>query len=77
MSIALKPETIRLIDWAAITEDLDRQGWSVLPRLISEADCDAAAALYDAKRVSAAGSSWRAMVSGAGNIAISPTLCPR
>ncbi|WP_206243946.1 2OG-Fe(II) oxygenase [Novosphingobium terrae] len=47
MSIALKPETIRLIDWAAITEDLDRQGWSVLPRLISEADCDAAAALYD------------------------------
>jgi uncharacterized protein len=37
------------IDWAGVSADLDAQGWAVLPGLIGDADCDAVAALYDAK----------------------------
>jgi len=34
-------------DWTAITAALDTQGWAVLPRLLSTAQCDATAARYD------------------------------
>lgn len=37
------------IDWTAVTADLDAQGWAVLPRLLSPAECDETAALYDAE----------------------------
>jgi len=39
-------ERIASFDWADIRAGLDRQGWAVLPGLLSEAECDAAAALY-------------------------------
>lgn len=35
------------LDWPGVTEDLDAQGWAVLPKLLSGAECDAVAALYD------------------------------
>ncbi len=34
-------------DWRHIAAELDEQGWALLPGLISEADCDRIAALYD------------------------------
>ncbi|WP_332816893.1 2OG-Fe(II) oxygenase [Sphingopyxis sp.] len=33
-------------DWSAITAALDREGWAVLPGLLSDGECDAVAALY-------------------------------
>ena len=37
------------IDWATVSADLDAQGWAVLAGLMSDADCDRIAALYDFK----------------------------
>ena len=34
-------------DWTAASEALDTQGWAVLPRLLTPAECEATAALYD------------------------------
>lgn len=34
------------VDWNGIGADLDAQGWAMLPGLLSEAECDAMAALY-------------------------------
>jgi hypothetical protein len=34
-------------DWDRMTVDLDRQGWSVLPGLLTAGDCEALAGLYD------------------------------
>ncbi|HEX4198914.1 MAG TPA: 2OG-Fe(II) oxygenase [Caulobacteraceae bacterium] len=36
-----------LIDWRAVSADLDAQGWARLPALLSDAECDAVTALYD------------------------------
>ncbi|MDF0545920.1 2OG-Fe(II) oxygenase [Sphingobium sp. H39-3-25] len=33
-------------DWTTVGDDLDRQGWAVLPKLLSGAECDALAGLY-------------------------------
>ncbi|ARS27524.1 hypothetical protein KC8_09495 [Sphingomonas sp. KC8] len=38
---------IATIDWAAVATDLDRQGWAVLPALLSAAECTAMAGRYD------------------------------
>jgi len=35
------------VGWAAVSADLDRHGWAVLPGLIGDGDCNAIAALYD------------------------------
>ena len=35
------------LDWAAVLADLDAQGWAVLPGLLTWAECDAVAGLYD------------------------------
>jgi hypothetical protein len=35
------------IDWKTVSSDLDAQGWSVVPKLIMDTDCDAVTALYD------------------------------
>ncbi len=35
------------IDWTAALADLDLQGWAVLPRLLTGAECDGVAGLYD------------------------------
>jgi hypothetical protein len=34
------------IDWAHVATELDAQGWVVLPKLLSPAECDAVAGLY-------------------------------
>lgn len=34
-------------DWSAVTAALDTQGWAVLPGLLTPAECEATAALYD------------------------------
>lgn len=34
-------------DWPAVAAALDRDGWAVLPRLLSDDACDATAALYE------------------------------
>jgi hypothetical protein len=34
-------------DWRRIAAELDEQGWSLLPGLLSDASCDAMTALYD------------------------------
>ena len=34
------------IDWAAVSAELDTHGWVVLPKLLSEAQCDGVAGLY-------------------------------
>jgi len=34
-------------DWTAATQALDTQGWAVLPRLLTPAECEATATLYD------------------------------
>jgi hypothetical protein len=36
----------RAIDWPAVSADLDAQGWSILPKLLTGAECDAVAGLY-------------------------------
>ena len=33
-------------DWTAVSDDLDRQGWAVLTRLLAANECDALAGLY-------------------------------
>ncbi len=35
------------VGWTAVAADLDAQGWSVLPALLTGAECDAVAGLYD------------------------------
>ena len=37
---------IAALDWPGITAALDREGWAVIPGLLSDADCDHVAALY-------------------------------
>jgi hypothetical protein len=37
---------IAAYDWPAITADLDREGWAVLPGLLESGECDAIASLY-------------------------------
>jgi hypothetical protein len=37
----------RTIDWTSASADLDAQGWTVLPGLLSGEQCDGVAALYD------------------------------
>lgn len=37
---------IAVCDWQAIADDLDREGWAVLPGLLGTAECDAMARLY-------------------------------
>lgn len=34
------------LDWQGISAELDRQGWAVLPALLTAAECDATAGLY-------------------------------
>jgi len=36
------------IDWPAARDDLDAEGWTVLPRLLADGECDAVAGLYGA-----------------------------
>lgn len=44
---AIGAETrIAAIDWDRAAADLDRDGWTVLPGLLSDGECDAVAALY-------------------------------
>ena len=38
---------IEAIDWPAAWGDLDTQGWTILPKLLSANECDAIAGLYD------------------------------
>ena len=51
MNIATKAhETgsrVNAIDWPTVSADLDAQGWSVLPKLLSADECDALADRYD------------------------------
>ncbi len=35
------------VDWAQTSTDLDAQGWAVLPKLLSAAECDAISGMYD------------------------------
>lgn len=37
-----------LINWQSLVEDLDRDGWSILSSLLTPAECESLAALYDA-----------------------------
>ena len=37
---------IAALDWSAVAAALDREGWAVLPELLSATECDASAALY-------------------------------
>jgi hypothetical protein len=37
---------IAAIDWDRVSTDLDREGWAVLPGLLTDEECDATAALY-------------------------------
>jgi hypothetical protein len=39
-------DRVSAIDWHLIRGDLDRQGWAVLPGLLSRGECGAVAALY-------------------------------
>jgi hypothetical protein len=39
-------DRIEGVDWPAVAANLDAQGWAMLPALLSEAECDAMAALY-------------------------------
>ncbi|WP_068085092.1 2OG-Fe(II) oxygenase [Novosphingobium rosa] len=52
MSILAPPQSQTIapgqaLDWERIADDLDQQGWALLPGLIAQLDCDATAALYD------------------------------
>jgi hypothetical protein len=35
------------VDWATVADDLDAQGWAILPALIATHECDGVAGLYD------------------------------
>ncbi len=37
---------LKSIDWAALSSDLDAQGWAVMPKLLSAKECDMVASLY-------------------------------
>lgn len=37
---------LKTIDWAAVSSDLDAQGWAVMPKLLSAKECDSIAGLY-------------------------------
>ena len=37
---------VAVVDWTAAAADLDTQGWAVLPKLLSAAECEAVAGLY-------------------------------
>ena len=37
---------VAAVDWTAAAADLDTQGWAVLPKLLSAAECEAVAGLY-------------------------------
>ncbi len=47
MSTAVLTDRADLIDWARVSTDLDAQGWAVLPKLLSDAECTSIAGLYD------------------------------
>lgn len=51
MSTARQPQQARrrveAIDWSAVSADLDAQGWSVLPKLLSAHECDALAGRFE------------------------------
>jgi uncharacterized protein len=51
MSIAMKSREVsnhaEAIGWPSVSEDLDAQGWAVLPKLLSAKECHAIAGLYD------------------------------
>ena len=38
---------LEAIDWPVVSADLDEQGWAILPKLLSPAECEAIAGLYD------------------------------
>jgi hypothetical protein len=40
-------ERVDAIDWAAVSADLDAQGWAVLPDLLNASECDGIAGLYN------------------------------
>jgi len=42
-TIAARLDTL---DWTNVAAALDREGWAVLPRILSDAECDESAALY-------------------------------
>jgi hypothetical protein len=37
---------VEAIDWSRVSQDLDVQGWAILPKLLDAAECDATAGLY-------------------------------
>ena len=43
--------TLEAVDWLRVAEDLDGQGWSVLPALLNPAECHATAGLYNRNAV--------------------------
>jgi len=47
-SYASLKDRLATIDWGQIRENLDSQGWAVLPGLLADAECDAVAGLYGA-----------------------------
>jgi hypothetical protein len=38
--------TLEATDWTRVSADLDAQGWAILPRLLTDQECDATAGLY-------------------------------
>ena len=38
--------SLETIDWPSVSEELDAQGWAVMPKLLSAKECDAVASLY-------------------------------
>jgi hypothetical protein len=50
VTIALAERTrVATLDWLAIANDLDREGWAVLPGLLAAEECAALAALYESE----------------------------
>jgi len=47
-SYASLKDRLATVDWGQIRENLDSQGWAVLPGLLADAECDAVAGLYGA-----------------------------
>lgn len=47
MSKSASKNRAAAIDWSRVSTDLDAQGWTVLPKLLAAAECEAVAALYD------------------------------
>jgi hypothetical protein len=43
---AAEDRRVQTLDWPQVSQDLDAQGWAVLPRLLSAAECEATADLY-------------------------------